>query len=72
MKINKICCNCSESHSFVVNGDDYRRWQRGEVALVQDAMPYLSEREILLITSGICERCQAIQSQGHVDYLFDV
>ncbi len=56
MKLTKICPFCEKQTTIIVDGNQYIKYQQGE--MVQDTFPNLpaSKREIIM--TGICFKCQ--------------
>ena len=71
MKLKVNCGYCKKEYSFVVNGDDYRRWRR-EPVMAKDAMPYLTEEQLSLLQSNICDKCQYLLFNKEDDGIFDI
>lgn len=66
MKILLKCDSCLQWSEFVVNGDDIRRWRRGDATAVV-AMPYLSPEQIRILETGKC--CDLVPN---TDGMFDL
>ena len=54
-KIKFQCRVCGAPATLKVGGEDYARWQWGQVA--QDAFPYLTPAEREWFISETCESC---------------
>ena len=57
MTISKVCPKpgCNVVSAVMVNEYDYWKWRRRDK--IQDAMPYLTSKEIEVIKTGICDEC---------------
>ena len=53
--VSYACGCCHQVTKISFNGEDWLRWQEGE--LIQVAMPYLNADERELMISGICGTC---------------
>ena len=55
----QVTCDirCGYKTVMAVNAEDLREWKVLGTALIQDAMPYLSDDERELLISGICRKC---------------
>jgi hypothetical protein len=53
--VNYACGCCHQVTKISFNGEDWLRWQEGE--LIQVAMPYLTSDERELMISSVCGTC---------------
>ena len=55
MILEVTCRSCSKNHSIKVPSEGHEEWMQG--ALIQNALPELSEGERELLISGTCDDC---------------
>lgn len=67
-KLKATCRLCETDYTFMVNEDDLRDWQGGQ--LIQRVMPYLNASERELLISGTCGDCfdRMFASEGEPEW----
>ena len=54
-QFGRTCQFCKVDHVVMANETDVANWEAG--ALIQEAMPYLSDNDRELLISGTCGAC---------------